>query len=762
MRRVQWASWVFLSASVAWAAPPGRAIVSHGPFTASPATDGTTAALEAIRAAAPPARAATLTHSGTSRDVGGRRAVRFQQLHEGVPVVFRGAGALLDAQGRPVLTIDRTEPELPGVTPRVSRRAVRALSESAARLPVKESDATLAIYPLASGARLSWVVVPSERLPGVPYVPVLVFDALSGELLIRYNAVRFATGRVYPANPVSTPTLVDLPLDLPPGATKLESERVKALNCIDTKQTKQINFGVTLTVHVCELQQVAAPTSGEDFLYDPPAAALTPEDEFSEVQIFHHTSRAYSFFESLGMTDLSTKPLPAVANLMMPDGFQTQDFAKMADPNLPFVPFSNAFFAPANPIFSTVFGLPGAAMWFGQGPKADFAYDGDVVYHEFGHAVVDHTLKLVGTYFADEQGLVGSPGAMNEGLADYFSSAITGDSKVGEYASTDLAPGMTAIRDIDNDETCPKNLSGEVHVDSKFWTAALWKTRQALPETDRPAFDKALFDVMAAAPGGDLSYEGLSELFVASVKSALSQTVADALETELTARGVLPTCRRILEFGGTPLSSVDPLLAGTFQAPGTQSMNAGPAPYAPGVLQFEVPLTGSAEQLTVGFQVIPGGDTSSIFGGGTPFKPEVLVRFGEEPIQFGYQPFEAKADVTVPAEVTNNQGSATVDVPLGATRAFVMIVNSGQSAGRYRAVKFDQSGEAVDPDAGADGGADAGVPPSSTKPKDDDGCGCRTAGGDAPRTSLWTLLAGVALLLGRRPRRRARSAQWKW
>ena len=85
-------------------------------------------------------------------------------------------------------------------------------------------------------------------------------------------------------------------------------------------------------------------------------------------------------------------------------------------------------------------------MWFGQGPLKDYSYDGDVVYHEFGHSVVNVTLKLVGTPHMDEYGTSYSPGAMNEGLADYFSSAITGDPDVGEYAVQDLSLGLTAIR----------------------------------------------------------------------------------------------------------------------------------------------------------------------------------------------------------------------------------------------------------------------------------------------------------------------------
>src|SRR5207237_8633591 len=128
------------------------------------------------------------------------------------------------------------------------------------------------------------------------------------------------------------------------------------------------------------------------------------------------------------------KPLPVVANLQIPAGIASGDFAVAANPDLPLDPFSNAFFSPAGgalgQIFSELYGLKSGALWFGQGPKRDYAYDGDVVYHESPHGVVDKTLRLV-AWHVDARGAIDSPGAMNEGLADYFSSAMTGDPNVG-------------------------------------------------------------------------------------------------------------------------------------------------------------------------------------------------------------------------------------------------------------------------------------------------------------------------------------------
>ncbi|MEZ4221623.1 MAG: MYXO-CTERM sorting domain-containing protein [Polyangiaceae bacterium] len=744
---------VAVSASVSASALAAPTRVLPGPLSVAAGASAEQRALNTLRRTAPEIAKAELKLAAGNRAGARRNILRFAQMHQGVPVVFRGAGVALGPSGDIELAVTRVETDLPSVSATLpAAEAARRVARWSG-LATSASDARLALFPFAAGVRLVWAVYPSGRPAGVPYAPILLVDAANGELLATWNAARFAKGRVYPQNPIATTALEDLDLDVPANATHLENERVKALNCIDNKAVKQINFGVTISVHTCDLEQRATADAGGDFLYDPPPQALTPEDEFSEVQIFFHTNKAYAYFTALGMSDLTTKPLPAVANLMMPSGFQTLDFSQMADPNLPFVPFSNAFFAPANPIFSSVFGLPGAAMWFGQGPKADYSYDGDVVYHEFGHAVIDHTLKLVGTYHADVQGLSSAPGAMNEGLADYFSAAITGDPKVGEYASTDLAPGLDAIRDLSGAEACPTDLSGEVHADSLLWTTALWKTRQSLSPSERAALDQAVFDVLVASPGGDLSFEDLATLIVASVKTGVSAAAADALSQEWTQRGVLPSCQRVVKYEGKPLSSTVPGLGGRFWAPGRQDMAVPGATFAPGILQFDVPVS-QASELVVNFTQFQIGSSNPL-SNGTPFSPSVLVRFGDEPLTFSYAAgVTSTADVTVPASATNGQSSASVAVPAGTERAFVMIVNTGDSTGAYNAVEFALEG-VPDAGAGGSGGGDAGAdaaPGPSVDSGGDEGCGCRAAGRDLSSGTWLSLLLLAASAVARRRR----------
>ncbi len=737
----------------------GRPRFVSGPFAAHTGSDSVSVARSAL-ATTLAGGEAELAHARTTRVAGRDRVVRFQQLHRGVPVAFRGASVVLQGNGAPLYAVTRVEAVLPDTTPAIDASVAADAAGRALGSATTGSDARLAIVPVNGAATLAYVVYPSARSLGIPWAPVVLVDARSARLLGGWNAaVSAGAAKVYPANPVASPNLVDVVLPVGAGVTTLENERVKSLNCIDTKQVKPVNFmGLNFNAHVCDLLQTATADVNGDFP-QAPGGDTEPEDAFSELSMFYHVNQGYAFFQALGMSDLDTKPLPTISNLRLPDGYQSTDLAKMANPNLPLVPFQNAFFAPANPIFSSIFGLPGSAMWFGQGPLRDYSYDGDVVYHEFTHAVVDHTLKLVGNWHADAQGLVDSPGAMNEALADFFAAVITGDSKMGEYAAKDLAPGLTAIRDLSNDLTCPANLSGEVHSDSQFWSAGLWKARSALAPAARSKFDQALFDVMAAAPGGDLGFEDLSELFVESVKAEIDQTAADALSQELKQRGALPACQRVREWAGQPLSGTDKFMSNALIAPGLRSA-LGSLPYAPGVLQFHVAVP-AATTLNVQFTQVKVSSSSNLpFLQGTPFAPKLLVRWGDEPIRFSYDPdFAATSDALVDVSLASNTGTAVLEVPAGTTSAYVMIVNAGDQDGGYKSLAFEFSGtpDAGPADGGDDAGTDAGTGGSAAKKADsggDDGCGCRAAGS---ARSGWTLALGalaLGALVGRRRRMR--------
>jgi len=633
------------------------------------------------------------------------------------------------------------------------------------------------VWPDGAGSRLAWIVRPATLLP-LPYVPVVVVDDATGRAVGFQNAVRYKNAaKMYEFNPVSSPNLSDVTLPIPDPNVSPDNADTLSFNCIDTKKTFPISYmGFSQQVHICEL---ADDTSG-DFVQYAPAADDAGNDPFAQLSIFYHTNKAYSYFRQF-QADFKLSeanksyPLYLVANLMLPAGAMSFDLAKMKDPNLPLEPFSNAFYTGWDPnggfndILTTVWPeIKGAGLYFGQGTKADYSYDGDVVYHEFSHAVVDSTAALVFWWHLDSQGASASPGAMNEAIADFFSSAIAGDPKSGEYACLDAyGPGCEGIRNLENDKRCPDWLTGEVHADAEFFSAPMWSVRAGLATADeKKAFDQALFTTLNTVTSGDLGYEDMATAFVEAIKaSSLGATVGGAMETEFTKRGVLPSCKRMFTWAGTPISSKSDNMANTFMAAGTQELGTLGASrdYAPGLFQVKVPLSAGSSKLKVTFSQLDSGGSGMPFGQGTPFTPAVLVGFDQQ-IEFDASG-KANTSTLVDASSKSMVWTAELDVTAGSSEAYVMIVNKGQLGGYYYGIKFEETSSGV-PDAGPDAppvGEDAAEEPaveedsgtgqpSTTAGDDDGGCGCRVpAHGRVPGSAAALIaLAGLAALRRKR------------
>ncbi|MDW8251089.1 MAG: MYXO-CTERM sorting domain-containing protein [Myxococcales bacterium] len=759
-----------LSAGAALAAPPRAQFLDVGRFLEAQGqptkvTIPNRAKLEAASRALLRERIDTRLGLGEARHLqlsNGEQVVKMKQVHRGLPVAMGGASVTFAADGVARLVGATLEDSLPeDVTPAFSKEVAAAKASETVGFPLSPTGAMLAIWPGAEGGRLAYVVS-GRPIPSLPLAPVVVLDAKSGEVMVRFDAATALNkAKIYPSNPLKSPTLEEVTLPVKQGEKNLVNDFVVARNCIDEKEVKDINFGgFNLKAHICSLLQKAEADENGDFLIDPPASDTEPEDAFSEVSIFYHTNRMLERIRSYAPNfEAQSGAIEAIANLRIPQGFDTFDLAKIGDPNLPLQPFQNAFFAPNNPIFSQIFGIQGGAMWFGQGPKRDYAYDGDVVYHEFMHAVVNATIQLVATPHLDTYGVSMSPGGMNEALADYFSSVLTGDADVGEYASTDLAPNQKSIRSLSDADSCPSAIGGQVHQDATLFSGGLWDLRITLSPSDQNKLDAAVFSAMNSAPSGDLGYEDLAKLILEAVKASMGQEMANKLTEAFTKRGVLPSCTRILEHTNKAVFGPAKLLSSWFSL-GTSTTGISKG-FNPGVVQFHKKLDPGTTRLVVTFKKSAissvGGAGNPFGGGGTPFSPVVGVNFGA-PITFTLKPYKAiETLVTAEPKLDKTTYTVSFDVPAGTSDAYVMISNKGQQDGAFTAV--DLLVEADPPAGGAGGEAGAGgseqagaggsggsdispsgaggeagfhtseapgaaAPPTDTA--DNSGCGCRT------------------------------------
>jgi hypothetical protein len=127
---------------------------------------------------------------------------------------------------------------------------------------------------------------------------------------------------------------------------------------------------------------------------------------------------------------------------------------------------------------------PKNELRFGKG-GVDDAEDGEVILHEYGHAI--HFSQSFS--FASEEA-----GAISEGFADYW--AVTVSDWVAGAPDPDLHPCVAdwdstsytstvphCLRRIDTNLHYPTDLNGEVHHDGQIWSRALWDIRNTLGPT---------------------------------------------------------------------------------------------------------------------------------------------------------------------------------------------------------------------------------------------------------------------------------------
>src|SRR5579871_5008936 len=158
---------------------------------------------------------------------------------------------------------------------------------------------------------------------------------------------------------------------------------------------------------------------------------------------------------------------------------------------------------------------------FFQGEK-DFAYDGDVVFHEFMHAVTTSMINKINSLGLDKWGINSEPGGLNESWSDYFAAAFNDDPVVGQYASTKDGFGETGLRNLDNEASCPNSVIGEIHNDGLIWSGALWEIGSSLKKaygaTTAFLLDRAVLKTLAQ-PKPTEDFSAQSEKLLANLRA---------------------------------------------------------------------------------------------------------------------------------------------------------------------------------------------------------------------------------------------------
>lgn len=419
----------------------------------------------------------------------------------------------------------------------------------------------------------------------------------------------------------------------------------------------------------------------------------------------------------------------------------------------------------------SVFNRPYDSNIYFQGAR-DFAYDGDVVAHEFTHAVVHSFVPTLRSSSRDAYGAHVDPGAMNEGWSDYFSASFMNDSRTGEYGAVGITGGELGLRDANNDKRCPEDLIGQVHGDSEVFSGALWRIRTTLgDDASRIAMlDQTLLAALAESADEE-TMAMQAERIIAALADTMGSDMADTARAAFETHNLL-ACERVI-----PLATLGedgeatPQSKALLFVPGADEI--GTDAIAPAPLQFRIEVPKGASGFTLQWQQAAGGGFAGLGQAEAPEPLRVLTREDTRAIRWEYegpggrapQPYDAEGTPLTfdPSEArfqsvlgaADNAGNATARFEVAlepdpcAPRTWVAQLVNADSGTQVNDVRVDftmSEASCPEPQTPADAGPDASAPPAA--------CGCDAApAGGGPGLALGWLAAALCGVIGVRRRR---------
>ncbi len=677
----------------------------------------------------------------------GLRVVRYGYRCNGLPLFDFEARALVQGTGshvRALVAVADDPVDCPqAVTPGIDGQAALDAVEGFWAMRGKACDTSTTQPELGFASRGGRPMLVYRVLAPVGAKGYLhVIDARTGRLLSVTSMVFDVLGRVYPVNPVATPgtedaTLMHLDDETPPGNVL---EGWGGLVQVSTYTGGSVQQGWDTVTY----EHMALGDDNGDFLYDATSVQPVYDEPFTEVNLYYHIDKIRNYFVTVHQT-VFDRVLYGLANYHENDQ-----------------PYDNAFFTPVTNT-ETLLAL-------GQGTNADFGYDGDVIYHEYTHFVIDTVAGLhsFDQYF-DEWGRSQMPGALHEGLADYFSCTNTGDPVIGEYSMAAYARDLSGEAGV-----CPDDMYGEPHADGEIIGGTTWQIRNLL---GAQRADEAVYGAITlltpSATFDDFAQALLSILDTMQTNSEVSAAEVAQVRSILGERGLIG-CGRFLDITDqTPRSHIlvgfDDL--GAQMGANCATMRQYFSYWLPGSFQFKIQAPQDVSGIRIRFTMAETPTNDLLY--------KFWIRKGEM-VHYRLQALYGGFNISVPQdfdfesdEMTAAEGSVVLDatsVPAlepGAVYYVAIGTRSCPSTMATFTATIEQTGEPGQ-DAGLDGalpdggaqwdaqpaadaavGDDAGLP--GEDPGSGRGCSCRSS---APMSGsvLWILVLGGLIWYKRQTR----------
>jgi Zn-dependent metalloprotease len=228
-------------------------------------------------------------------------------------------------------------------------------------------------------------------------------------------------------------------------------------------------------------------------------------DGFSETMGYYYLDYAQRYIQSLGFTNVNNRQ----------QVFSVDRYKK-----------DNSFYQPST-----------KNITYGTG-GVDDAEDADVVWHEYGHSILDNQVPGYGTTLESD--------SIGEGFGDYWAGTLGAQLSNGfqnaclaEWDATSYSSTTPpCLRRLDGTKHYPESVVGEVHDDGEMWSAALWQIRSALGATKA---DTAILQHHFLLTADTSFNQAANALVTAAIGLGYSPSQVNAIRTILRNRGFTVT-----------------------------------------------------------------------------------------------------------------------------------------------------------------------------------------------------------------------------
>jgi Fungalysin metallopeptidase (M36)/Peptidase propeptide and YPEB domain/Fungalysin/Thermolysin Propeptide Motif len=443
------------------------------------------------------------------------RVVHFQQMHEGIPVIDTSVVVQVDDANRvrqidlgnaSTTVFEKAGDERKMTAKQAVASATAAVGAATLRQPV--NDPSEVYFPTDAGLKLAYQVLILTREP--PHDWRVIVDAYSGQILEQKDLLFHVDGQgfVFDPNPVVTAnnnTLRD-----PTATAGTCGFAGTPVATIDAQRVTRTLKGLTLAngVHKLEGPFVKMRNFGAPNINPPTEANAnnfkysSGDNRFEAVNVYYHVDTTQRFIQSLGITTAHNKVIECDAH----DGVG-----------------GGAFFSPGDG--GLHFGDSGACL-------PNRASDGDVMLHEYGHAIQNNQVPGWGgtnpvTHRAETR-------AMGEGFGDILACLAFAERGGGFQREffEDWIFGSTplkCLRRVDGTKVYPTDWHNEEHDDGEIWSAALWNIYRTIGG-----------DSMNAATRTAAANALLKTVILSHHSVAANATMPDGAEAVMNTNAALP------------------------------------------------------------------------------------------------------------------------------------------------------------------------------------------------------------------------------